>query len=67
MGPQSIPGTPFRWENGCMPELTPADLKETRRCLAALIEAIEAGELEATAYLLGYLRGALATLESLEF
>jgi hypothetical protein len=50
-----------------MPELTPADLKETRRCLAALIEAIEAGELEATAYLLGYLRGALATLESLEF
>jgi hypothetical protein len=45
-----------------MPEV---DWEETRRCLAALIEAIEAGELEADAYPLGYLRGALATLISL--
>jgi hypothetical protein len=38
---------------------------ELPRILTALIEAIEAGELEASAYLLGYLRGALATLQSL--
>jgi hypothetical protein len=48
------------------PPLPLSEVAETRRCLAALVAAIEAGELEATAYLLGYLRGALATLESLE-
>jgi hypothetical protein len=44
-----------------------AETVKLRRILTALIEAIEAGELEASAYLLGYLRGALATLQSPEF
>ena len=41
------------------------DLVEARRCLAALVAAVEAGELVSTPVELAALRGALAVVEHL--
>jgi hypothetical protein len=41
-------------------------LDEARRCLAALVAAIEAGELVATSAELAALRGAVVVLDSLQ-
>jgi hypothetical protein len=42
-----------------------ADLEDLQRQLASYVEAIEAGELEASDYLHGTFRGALAMVDAL--